>query len=382
MRRLKVLFVDHESLLGGAELSMVNLIAALKHRNIDIAAAIADKGELADALKKAGVSEIYYMPMDGWRFWETGFIGRLKLLLSLPILLSNIVSWRKLFRKVKPDIVHFNLTRLVDPVIAARWAGEKSIMHFRELTVQNKNFVGGTYFFYKLMHMASFWIANSDATASDIRRYAESKKLYTVNNGIDVSKFSATDDGNKHTPLVVAKIAGLVEWKNHKAFLDVAAMICAQRDDVVFWLVGRGSADYIAELQKYAANLGILDKIVFKGFIEDIDVLLPQIDILAHTSIKESFGRIYVEAMAASRPLVALQGPTTADIIADGETGYVIPNHDLKQMSDKINLLLNDEGKRRHLGNNGKARALRLFSLSACADNMSDVYNEIVHSQR
>ena len=59
----------------------------------------------------------------------------------------------------------------------------------------------------------------------------------------------------------------------------------------------------------------------------------------------------------------------------------MIHNHDLDQMSYKINALLNDKEMRERFGNAGREKALRLFSLDSCANNMSDVYNQIMHSQ-
>ena len=138
---LKVLLIDHESNLGGAEIGMVQIVNHMPKKIVQYDCAITGPGELAESLKKAEASNIHFMRMDGWRWWETGIINRIKLIVSLPLQILNLFQWINFYRNISPEIIHFNLTRLVEPVVAAKLMGIPTIMHFREPKALNSSFL-------------------------------------------------------------------------------------------------------------------------------------------------------------------------------------------------------------------------------------------------
>ena len=98
---MKVLFIDPESKLGGAQYSMVDIIKNMPTNKVIYSCAIKGKGELSVALTEAGANSIYFMPFESWRWWEKGFKNRLKLILSIPIQIINVLKWYNFFKKKK-----------------------------------------------------------------------------------------------------------------------------------------------------------------------------------------------------------------------------------------------------------------------------------------
>ena len=166
-----MLFVDHESTLGGAEISMVNIVRYMPAENVNYTAIISKYGDLSNSLSLAGADDVYTESMDGWRWWEKGAINRIKLLLSLPIQVYNTLKWIKIYRKLNPDLIHFNLSRLVEPVIAARMLDIPTVIHCREHQINNISFFGGLKWHSKLINLCSFWICNSNDTMRSLEKY-------------------------------------------------------------------------------------------------------------------------------------------------------------------------------------------------------------------
>jgi glycosyltransferase involved in cell wall biosynthesis len=281
-------------------------------------------------------------------------------------------------------MVHFNINRLVEPVVAARLLGIPSVMHFRDIPSRNSShFVLGRRAFYGLMNMTDHWIANSHATKLDI--CAEATCPVTVIwNGLDLEAFDSKTaiagarEPNTHT---VAMVAGLQPWKNQRDYVRLARLVLATRDDAVFLVVGSGSAEYKAELQRTAALLGVADQVRFMGFVDNIPSLMSTIDVLVHTTDREPFGRVFVEAMAARKPIVAVQSGGPAEIVVHGETGFLVPSGDLEAMAGAVTSLLDDPAARLQMGDAGRRRVERHYTLQRHCAAVAHVYETVEAKQ-
>jgi glycosyltransferase involved in cell wall biosynthesis len=372
MKTIKVVLVDHESKLGGAELSMVG-IAKNMSTDVQYTCAITGLGEFADALKNAGIKDIKIMPMDGWRWWKEGIINRIKLLLSIPLQLLNVVKWILLYKKLKPDIIHFNLTRMVEPIIAAKLLGLKTVMHFREFEENNSSFWGGNKAHYSLMNLCNYWIANSQFTFSQINKHCKGCVI-TIPNGIEL--FTA---GKKQfEPFYkIGMVAGLVPWKNHTLFLDIANILVQQNNAIQFYLYGKGEPEYIEKLKTYALSIGILNHIHFKGYVQNISSIYSNLDAVIHTSNKESFGRIYIECMISETPIFALKGGEANNIIKHGFNGFLYDENELTDMANDILNLLANKTAQNQLIANGKTTALQ-YSIANHCNSLFQLYKHVL----
>jgi glycosyltransferase involved in cell wall biosynthesis len=379
---MKVLFIDHEFQLGGAEISMVNIIRYMPVDKVTYTAALPSPGPLSSSIQKYSSAQIVYAKLDGWRWWEKGIINRLKLILTLPSQIRNIWIWYKLIKKTSPDIVHFNLTRLVEPVIAAKLLNIKSIMHCREHQSNNDGFFGGIKVHGFLLNLCSYWIYNSEDTRISLEKY-KSKNVNSckILNGIPVNEFiNETNnfislDTERNYKVLMA--ATLVPWKNHKAAIEVASYVIKKMNNVEFIFAGKGSDFHLEYLKKLAKQSGIENKISFPGFIYDNVKLFKEVDLVFHTSQTESFGKVYVEAMAASKPIIALKGGAAEEVIENGKVGFLYEFNELEQMADKIVYLLRNDIERIKIGVHGYEYAKAKFSMETHCDAIFKVYSKL-----
>jgi glycosyltransferase involved in cell wall biosynthesis len=110
--------------------------------------------------------------------------------------------------------------------------------------------------------------------------------------------------------------------------------------------------------------------VTFLGWRNDIDLIFAASDIAILTSDNEGIPLTLIQAAQAGLPIVAPRVGSIADIVLDGENGFLTPPH-VAEMADSLTRLVNDKVLREKLGANGRDRAEEFFSLGkSLADHM------------
>jgi glycosyltransferase involved in cell wall biosynthesis len=124
-----------------------------------------------------------------------------------------------------------------------------------------------------------------------------------------------------------------------------------------------GEKSFVDELKEMCRELGVAEKVVFTGFRDDVPVIMRSIDLLVHAStLPEPFGMVLIEAMAASRPVVATRAGGVQEIVDSGVTGILVPPGDEDAMARAIVEILSDGGLRQRMGEAGLRRVEERFS--------------------
>ena len=144
-------------------------------------------------------------------------------------------------------------------------------------------------------------------------------------------------------------------------FLRAAARVHAKRPLTHFLVVGDGPLR--EELEALATELGIRQVVHFAGWRSDVPELLAAMDVFCLASLWETFGIAIAEAMLASLPIVASNVDGIPEVVADGETGFLVPPKDAMALAEKLLLLLEDQDLARDMGEAGRLRAQTRFSV-------------------
>ena len=105
------------------------------------------------------------------------------------------------------------------------------------------------------------------------------------------------------------------------------------------------------------------------------------LDVLVLTSDNEPFGRVLIEAMAASRPVVATRGGGVTEIVVEEETGLLVPVGDAKATAVAVERLLAQPERALAMGRAGKKRVEEGFSMQAHARRVEALYEEVLAAE-
>jgi glycosyltransferase involved in cell wall biosynthesis len=150
----------------------------------------------------------------------------------------------------------------------------------------------------------------------------------------------------------------------------MAVLLKETRLPFTILIAGEGSLE--EELKRKTMELNVDKHLVFIGFIRNIKSFMSSIDIFVLPSLWEGFGYVTIEAMAASKPVVAFRVGSNPEIITDQKTGFLVDPYNVATLTEKIRLLMNDPALRETFGAEGRKRTETVFNLSRSEKNTED----------
>jgi glycosyltransferase involved in cell wall biosynthesis len=173
--------------------------------------------------------------------------------------------------------------------------------------------------------------------------------------------------------LVVGSVARLDPVKNLSLLLQALASLVASHPHVRVVLVGSGPEQ--AALEADAQRLGISGQIVFAGYRSDARRLMSAFDVYVNCSNYEGVSLTILEAMAAGLPVVATRVGGNPEVVIEGETGIVVPGREMAPLADAIARMSKDPALRRRMGEAGRQRVEREFSIERMVDDYRRAYD-------
>jgi glycosyltransferase involved in cell wall biosynthesis len=222
-------------------------------------------------------------------------------------------------------------------------------------------------------------------------RYRRSKPVpaswTVVHNGIDLDYFTPAP-GGATPPLpadlgvdgngpVVTILAALRDFKGITHAIDAWPAVLAEQPTARLLLVGSGEEE--PALRAQVARLGLTGSVVFAGMRSDVPEVLRGSDLVVLPSIYgENLPTVLMEAGGCGRPVVASDVGGISDIVADGETGLLVPPGDSPGIAAAILRLLTDPDLRDRMGQAGRRRMERLFDARLWARSLHAVYQKAI----
>ncbi len=185
---------------------------------------------------------------------------------------------------------------------------------------------------------------------------------------------------------VVAFVGNLHPLKRVEDLVRAVGVVLNRGVDCELWVIGDsppGAGDaYRVGLENLAATTGLGDRVCFWGHRPDVATLMGQIDIVVLPSEYESFGMTLLEAMRAGKPCIATATGGVPEVVRHGDTGLLYPVGDVGALCDGLCMLLADGGVRERMGNAGRCRWYREFTLERQVHGMLEVLGTVVSRQR
>ena len=208
------------------------------------------------------------------------------------------------------------------------------------------------------------------------------ERTITVHEGIDVEHVLAAPPVNVHEAFwlphhapVVGNVAALVPHKGQRHLVDAAQLVVREIPDARFVILGEGELREHLEKQVHEHHL---EKHVWlPGFRTDVLGCIKAFDLFVMSSVTEGLGTSLLDAMAASRPIVATSAGGIPEIVEDGVTGLLVPPRDHTALAAAIVRALNDDAGRRRMAGAGFARVNERFTVDRMVEQTADVYKRI-----
>ncbi len=212
------------------------------------------------------------------------------------------------------------------------------------------------------------------------------KHVRTVYSGIDLSEGQLVYDdqvirrmiGATNEAVLLGTVANLFPRKGYEVMLQALPAIVRAVPTVHYVIVGSDDHGYADRLKRLAHELKISDRVHIVGFQDPVRPFLASLDLYVHPALMEGFGIAVVEAMAMGKAVVATTTGGLPEVVAQGETGLLVPPGDADSLAAAVVTLLKDRARREHMGLCGKARARERFSLEASVANMEQLYGEVL----
>ncbi len=164
-----------------------------------------------------------------------------------------------------------------------------------------------------------------------------------------------------HTPVILA----LGRLHDNKAF-DVLIEAMHKVPDAYLWLAGEGPRR--AELEARASHLGLMPRVRFLGWRDDVASLYAAADLFVCPSRHEPLGNVVIEAWAQGVPVVAAASQGPRQLIADGADGVLVPVDDAAALAAAIGRLLADHEAAAAIGAAGRRAFEARFTEAAVVD--------------
>ncbi len=368
MKQHRILFVDHTAVMGGAELSLLDLATAYADTSKVL---LFQDGVLRERLEQAGV-KVQVAPVSKTML-NLRTSGGLSSLVTIPEL-WQIAGY--IAREAKGyDLILANSQKAFVTAALASLRGSPPVLwHLRDiLTAKHFSQVNRLVAIFLANQFAAKVLVNSQATGKAfVAAGGKAKLTRVVYNGFDSQKFDLVnfDDVKKireqlgiENTFLVGLFSRFSYWKGQHILLEAIK----HSPKVHVLLVGTalfGEQEYVTELKTLAEIPELKGRVHWLGFRDDIPTLMKACDIIVHTSTEpEPFGRVIVEGQLAQKPVIASAAGGALELIKNGVNGYLFPPGDAIALGKLIEKLIKDPSLAKTLGQQGYVDAQQNFSL-------------------
>ncbi len=253
-------------------------------------------------------------------------------------------------------------------------------------------------------------IANSEAG----RRFtidtqqADPDRVFVVPNGVDMEQFVPGDRRAARQSLgiegdgpIVGMVASFKPQKNHMMFLRMAQRLAKANENARFLFAGgrlkedtgartiiKSGAGYHGDVDGYQRSIGeaidafgLREKCVMLGERKDVVNVYNACDVTVLTSHHEGTPNVLLESMACAVPVVATNVADNAQVVPNGQVGYIVEPDDDESMARRVSALLGDDDLRSSLAKAARIRVRERYATSALAQNTAKVYTELLNKR-
>ncbi|MDD5071742.1 MAG: glycosyltransferase family 4 protein [Patescibacteria group bacterium] len=382
MPKKTILYLITQSELGGAQRYCLDLASALKNE-FNVIVAFGGKGEksaLAEKLKKNSIK--YYAlprlqrsisPINDW------------------LALIQIV---KLIKKVKPDIIHLNSSKIsilgsMATLCVARYALRVYTAHG---WVFNEPLPFWLKLFYKYAEKFTarfkdkiICVSEFDYKTALEEKICSKQKLITVHNGIAPIDFLPRQEAREKLNLpenqfIIGSIGNLYKTKGFQYLINAVNILIANYQlPITLVIIGEGGER--KRLTELIKKYKLEDNVILAGRIPEAARLLSAFDIYVCSSVKEGLSYTIIETMLNGLPIIATRVGGNPELVENGQTGLLINSQDASDLADKIKELKNNPELQQEISTKARIKAQEEFNLEKMIRETKEIYYKKINKK-
>jgi glycosyltransferase involved in cell wall biosynthesis len=213
-------------------------------------------------------------------------------------------------------------------------------------------------------------VALSEALRETALKTAPEVDIEVIANGIESEQFNSAGTLHTSSKIQLICVARLVERKGIQHLLRALQVM---QHDVHLTIVGEGN--YKQDLINIADQYQVSDKVTFHGYCprEDLAELYCANDIFVLPTMAESFGLVFIEAMACCLPVIGTTVGGVPDIVTE-KNGILVEPDDYRGVREAIDTLGGDKKKRLAMGAACRRRVLDNYSWLSVTEKYERCY--------
>lgn len=289
-------------------------------------------------------------------------------------------------RSIRPDVVHahnlyFSLTAIAPMIKHLRHTPLVTTLHLPKMEYGAPLLDTSIRIYQKTIgHLI---VKSSDkliAVSGSVLTHAiedlrvPSSKITRIPNGVDTNVY--LPNNQSHENVTITYIGRLIQNKGPQYLIQAAPDILKDHPEARIYIVGEGPLK--DELMRQVTSQNLEDNIYFLGNVSDILPVLQATTIFVRPSLTEGMSLAILEAMACGLPVVASNLEGNAEIIDNGETGYLVPPADSKALAEAIRLLLDNHKIASQIGKNARKKTEKFYDWEQITDQTLKIYLSLV----
>jgi glycosyltransferase involved in cell wall biosynthesis len=201
-------------------------------------------------------------------------------------------------------------------------------------------------------------------------------KLVTVHYGIEDIPKHLRSNHQETSPVKILMVARFDKQKDHETLIKAFKFIENAQLDLL------GGGPKLEEIQTMVNDMGMTDRVNFRGFCSNVSEILPQGDIFTLITNWEGFPYAIIEAMRAEMPIIASQVGGVSESVIDGITGYCVPRGDVETLKDRLTKLVGSIQLRREMGAQGRKKYESELTLNQMCITTLNIYKEVINRRK
>jgi glycosyltransferase involved in cell wall biosynthesis len=378
-----ILYLITQSEMGGAQKYVFDLALGLKDEfNVCVGMGGGEEkgGEFAQKLKESNLE--YYI------------LKNLKREISPIKDFFTILEIIKLIKKLKPDVIHLNSSKIsILGSIATKLCYVLRVPCYVIYTVHGWVFNEPLAKWKKLFYFFAekltaifkdkiICISKLDYDIAKNRLKIKEKKLTLIYHGIKPINFLSQEEAREKlsqitnyklqiTNFAIGTIGNLYKTKGLEYLIE-AINILKSQFPISLIIIGEGAER--KNLEELIKKYGLEKNVFLAGSIKNAAEILPAIDIYVNSSVKEGFPYSILEAMSAGLPIVATKVGGIPEMITDGKNGLLVEPKNPKGLAEKIKTLIENKELRNTLSQQAQKNVKEKFGIGEMIEKTKEVY--------